>query len=105
MSKKSTVIRFVEKERSRGSSESEIQGKLLDAGWHMDIIQHAMGQNEMRGSAATEKQLDPASPQPYAASPSKRAAHYALYGFYDSGQKRLAAGGAVVSALLLAAFV
>ena len=42
MQKKSAVIHFIEDERTKGTSDKEIQHQLLDAGWHMDIIQHAM---------------------------------------------------------------
>lgn len=43
MSNQSAVIQFIEQERAKGTNEQEIQHQLLDAGWHMDIIQSAMG--------------------------------------------------------------
>ncbi len=42
MQKKSAVIAFIEEQRSTGATDKEIKHQLLDAGWHMDIIQHAM---------------------------------------------------------------
>lgn len=42
MQKKSAVLRFIDQERAKGTSDKEIQHQLLDAGWHMDIIQNAM---------------------------------------------------------------
>ena len=41
---KSAVHKFIEDERGKGSTDQEIQHKLLDAGWQMDIIQHTMDQ-------------------------------------------------------------
>ena len=46
MSKKSSVIEFIEKERAEGKSNRQIKHDLLDAGWHMDIIKHALGELE-----------------------------------------------------------
>lgn len=43
MKGKSAVEAFVESERTKGAADTEIIHKLLDAGWHMDIIQWAMG--------------------------------------------------------------
>lgn len=43
MDKKSAVLKFIERERAEGATDQEIQHHLLDAGWHMDIIQRAMG--------------------------------------------------------------
>lgn len=45
MSKKTGVITFIERERTNGKSDIEIQHLLLDAGWQMDIIRHAMDEN------------------------------------------------------------
>lgn len=45
MHKKSAVLEFVEKERAKGTSDQDIQHKLLDAGWHMDIIHQVMETN------------------------------------------------------------
>jgi hypothetical protein len=42
MSNKSAVLHFIEEERGKGTSDQIIRHQLLDAGWHMDIIQHAM---------------------------------------------------------------
>jgi hypothetical protein len=42
MRKKPAVLHFIEEERSKGTKDTEIRHKLLDAGWHMDIIHHAM---------------------------------------------------------------
>jgi hypothetical protein len=87
MSKKSAVVHFIEKERNRGLADKEIRHKLLDAGWHMDIIQRAM-------TPASSN-----SPRAYAVNTPKKILPY------EFAQKRLAAGGAVVSILLLAAFI
>ena len=35
-------MEFIEKEKKKGTSEEEIQHKLLDAGWQIDIIHHAL---------------------------------------------------------------
>ncbi len=46
MQTKSTVLIFIETERAKGVGEQKIQHKLLDAGWHMDIINKAMAHQE-----------------------------------------------------------
>lgn len=46
MQGKSAVLMFIEAERAKGASDQQIQHKLLDAGWHMDIIQKAMNHRE-----------------------------------------------------------
>ncbi len=43
MQKKSAVIAFVEDERAKGVGDLDIQHKLLDAGWQIDIIHWALG--------------------------------------------------------------
>jgi hypothetical protein len=40
--RKSAVHKYIEDERGKGSSDKDIQHKLLDAGWEMDIVQHVM---------------------------------------------------------------
>ena len=40
--KKPAVPNFIEIERAKGKSDEEIKSKLLDAGWHMDIVLSAM---------------------------------------------------------------
>lgn len=50
MHKKSAVLKFIEKERAKGVGDQGIQHQLLDAGWHMDIIQNAMS-SELSKSA------------------------------------------------------
>jgi hypothetical protein len=42
MQKKPAIRQFIESERERGATDKDIRHKLLDAGWHMDIIHHAM---------------------------------------------------------------
>jgi len=42
MQKKSAVIGFIEEQRAKGIDDKEIQHQLLNSGWHMDIVQHAM---------------------------------------------------------------
>ena len=42
MHKKSAVPEFIEEERAKGTKDKDILHKLLDAGWHMDIIHHVM---------------------------------------------------------------
>ena len=42
MKKKPAVPDFIKQERSKGVSDEEIQRKLLEAGWHMDIIHSAL---------------------------------------------------------------
>lgn len=43
MKKQSAVMEFVDAERAKGKSDKAIQHDLLDAGWHMDIVRHALG--------------------------------------------------------------
>ena len=45
MQKKPMMSHFIEEQRARGRSEKEIQSQLLEAGWQMDIIMHAMNTN------------------------------------------------------------
>lgn len=46
MQKKSAVLQFIDEERAKGKDDQQIQHALLDAGWHMDIIQSAMHKKE-----------------------------------------------------------
>lgn len=46
MAKKGNVMHFVEDERAKGAKDKDIRHKLLDAGWHMDIIHNAMHKND-----------------------------------------------------------
>jgi hypothetical protein len=50
MDKKSSVLVFIEEERAKGASDQEITHRLLDSGWHMDIIQNALKHREQIGS-------------------------------------------------------
>lgn len=36
-------MEFVAAERAKGKGDKAIQHDLLDAGWHMDIVRHALG--------------------------------------------------------------
>jgi hypothetical protein len=40
--RKPAVVKYIEENRAKGKTEQEITHNLLDAGWHMDIIRHAM---------------------------------------------------------------
>lgn len=42
MDTKTSVLSYIEEERSKGKTEQEITHGLLDSGWHMDIIQRAL---------------------------------------------------------------
>lgn len=48
MKKRPAVPHFIEEEREKGSSDQEIRHKLLDAGWHMDIIHRAMNEKDAK---------------------------------------------------------
>ncbi len=47
MQKRSAVVSFIEEERAKGLTNKEIQHKLLDAGWQMDIIHKVMDKDNM----------------------------------------------------------
>jgi hypothetical protein len=36
------VVRFIQEQKQKGTSEKKIKEMLLQEGWHMDIIHHAM---------------------------------------------------------------
>lgn len=42
MVKKQGVAHYIEEERAKGKSDQQITHDLLDAGWQMDVIQHAL---------------------------------------------------------------
>lgn len=42
MAKKDSVPVFIEKERRKGTGDEEIVHKLVEAGWHLDIINEAI---------------------------------------------------------------
>ncbi len=42
MKKKSAIPHFIEVERTKGRTDAQIRRKLLDAGWHIDIVQSAL---------------------------------------------------------------
>ena len=48
------MVDFIEEQRAAGKSESEITHMLLDAGWHMDVIQKTM-----HGDPIQHRSLDP----------------------------------------------
>ena len=56
MSKKSAVAQFVHDERKKGKDDKEIQHQLLDAGWQMDLIKHAL-----EDPAETPKTVSPSA--------------------------------------------
>jgi hypothetical protein len=49
--KKPSVLHFIDEEREKGTSDKDIIHKLLDAGWHMDIIQRALHSGETEPTA------------------------------------------------------
>lgn len=55
MKKRSAVLHFIEKEREKGATDKEIRHKLLDAGWSMDIIHHAMHKREDNSAHKTQQ--------------------------------------------------
>jgi SOS response regulatory protein OraA/RecX len=44
--KRPAVLHFIDEEREKGATDQQIRHKLLDAGWHMDIIHRAMHDRE-----------------------------------------------------------
>jgi SOS response regulatory protein OraA/RecX len=48
--KRPAVLHFIDEERGKGTGEQAIRHKLLDAGWHMDIIHRAMGEKEVKST-------------------------------------------------------
>ena len=45
MSKRPNVVSFIRRERKAGKSDEQIRHDLLDAGWQIDIINHALEKN------------------------------------------------------------
>ena len=58
MRDKPAVLRFIDEERGKGTSDKVIQHKLLDAGWHIDIVHHAL--DKKHGGRPTA--VNPATP-------------------------------------------
>lgn len=54
MSKRPNVVSFIRGERKAGKSDEQIRHDLLDAGWQIDIINHAL----------EKEPTTPKSPQP-----------------------------------------
>lgn len=57
MKGKSAVLTFIDKERAKGAKDKEIRHKLLDAGWHMDIVSRAMKDHKPKTPHAPRKPL------------------------------------------------
>lgn len=55
--KRPAVLHFIDKEREKGATDQQIRHRLLDAGWHMDIIHRAMhsGEGQPRPKSRRQK--------------------------------------------------
>jgi hypothetical protein len=42
MQTKSGVLHFIEEGRKKGKTDKQIKSQLLDAGWQIDVVNHAM---------------------------------------------------------------
>lgn len=52
--KRPSVVSYIKSERVAGKSDQQITHELLDAGWQMDIIAHAM-----HGDPVKNRKLEP----------------------------------------------
>ena len=59
MKKPSSVTAFVDDERAKGKSDAAIRHQLLDAGWHMDIIKHAMAKKPVSDDTVVKQKTTP----------------------------------------------
>ena len=54
-SKRPNVVSFIRNGRETGKSDDEIRRSLLDAGWQIDIINHALDKQSARVAKTSQK--------------------------------------------------